>query len=58
MDLSEAIADSIKSVGAEETASIMARALCWLAQQSQGDIEFNCDLGKVAISRTEITSKH
>ncbi len=40
-----------KEKGAEETASIMARALCFLAQSSGNDIEFNCDIGKVTIER-------
>ena len=47
--LAEQIAESIEKQGAEETASIMARALCFLAQSSGNDIEFNCDIGKVTI---------
>ncbi|CZF79688.1 hypothetical protein GMA8713_01086 [Grimontia marina] len=58
MDLAEAIGESVKTVGAEESASIMARALCWLAQVDGNDIEFTCDLGTVTIECAEITAKH
>jgi hypothetical protein len=52
--LPSAIAESIKNVGVEETASIMSRALCYMAQSSNNDFEFNCELGKVIIERKVI----
>ncbi|MGJ8631883.1 MAG: hypothetical protein ACSHWT_12650 [Glaciecola sp.] len=41
--LPEQIAQSIAEVGAEETASIMARALCFIAHTINHDLEFNFD---------------
>ncbi len=52
--LAEQIAESIKNIGAEETASIMGRALCYIAQSANNDFEFDCELGKVVIERKAI----
>ncbi|GAA5141124.1 hypothetical protein [Thalassotalea piscium] len=52
--LSEQIAESIKNIGATETASIMSRALCYMAQSANNDFQFDCDLGKVVIERKTI----
>jgi len=54
MTLSEQIKESIEAVGIEETASIMARALVFIAQSSGEDIKFSCDLGVVTIERKEV----
>lgn len=52
--LAEQIAESIKNIGAEETALIMGRALCYMAQSANNDFEFDCDLGRVVIERKTI----
>jgi hypothetical protein len=52
--LAEQIAESIKNVGAEETASIMGRALCYMAQVSKNNMEFNCDIGTVTVERKSV----
>lgn len=52
--LAEQIAESIKNVGAEETASIMGRALCYMAQVSKNNMEFNCDIGIVTVERKSV----
>lgn len=52
--LPEQIADSIKNIGAEKTIAIMARSLCYIAQSSKIDLEFNCDLGVVSVERKTI----
>lgn len=54
MTLPEQIKKSIETVGVEETASIMARALVFIAQSSGEDIEFSCDLGVVTIECKEV----
>lgn len=52
--LPEQIAKSISNVGGEETALIMARALCYMANTSNNDYEFYCDIGTVTIERKKI----
>lgn len=52
--LPEQIAESIANVGAKETASIMARALCFIAHTVNHDLEFDCDIGTVNIEHKEI----
>lgn len=54
MSLPEEIMKSVQEVGATETASIMARALCYLAKSVDSDVEFDCDIGTVNIITKDI----
>jgi|GEM_PF-3224127 len=54
--LDEHIDESIKNVGAEETAVIISQALCYMAQSLNDDYEFSCDLGKVTVERKKLNS--
>ena len=57
MSLADQIAESIKHIGAEETASIMGRALSYMAHSSGHDLEFDCDLAVVTIECKETSQK-
>ena len=46
--------EQIANVGAKETASIMARALCFIAHTVNHDLEFDCDIGTVNIEPKKI----
>jgi hypothetical protein len=52
--LAEQIAASIEHLGVEETASIMGRALAYMAYSSGNDLEFDCALAVVTIERKEV----
>lgn len=46
------IANSIKNAGPEETAEVLARALCYIAHYSSDDLQLDSDFGTVLIKRT------
>lgn len=51
MQLPDAIAADIKAHGLEKVAGVLARTLIALAHSQQQDIEFDSEMGTVAIER-------
>lgn len=48
-EFAEQIAAAIVDLGIEEALSCMARVMCWVAADHDQPIQFECDLGVVAI---------
>ncbi|MFQ2273980.1 hypothetical protein [Aeromonas hydrophila] len=48
-EFAEQIAAAIVSLGTEAALSCMARVMCWVAVDHGQPIQFECDLGVVAI---------
>ncbi|WP_421304661.1 hypothetical protein [Aeromonas veronii] len=48
-EFAEQIAAAIVALGTEEALSCMARVMCWVAADHGQPIQFECDLGVVAI---------
>ncbi|HDX8356806.1 TPA: hypothetical protein RQN15_000534 [Aeromonas hydrophila] len=48
-EFADQIAAAIVGLGTEEALSCMARVMCWVAADQGQPIQFECDLGVVAI---------